>query len=296
MLELHGIIPPVVTPLTVEERVDEAAFRGLLQRQLAGGVHGLYLLGSTGEQPALRPGERFRVLTIARDEVGGRVPLVAGTMAASTTRAIENIRQAEEAGVDAVAVTPPHYYPSQGHAEQVAHYRACAAAARVPVVIYNIPSTTKVMLSVETTAAIAALPNVIGVKDSSTDYTHFLKLLDALGGRPGFACLVGAPPLLGAAVLFGAAGGVPGLANMDPACLVALYDAARARRVDEVAALQHRLLQLMRVVSFGAPITCLKTALELMGICAATCCAPLQPVGPEARERIAGLLRELELL
>jgi 4-hydroxy-tetrahydrodipicolinate synthase len=296
MLRLQGIIPPIITPLTPEERVDEPALRCQLDRLLAGGVHGIYLLGSTGEQPALRAEERGRVVAIARDAVGGRVPLVVGTMAASTGRAVENIAQAEAAGADAVAVTPPHYYPSQGHAEQVAHYRACAQAARVPVVIYNIPSTTKVMLPVETIQAIAALPNVIGIKDSSADFTHFLKVLDAFGGRDDFACLVGAPPLLGAAVLFGAAGGVPGLANMDPAALVALYDAARRRDVERVTAHQRRVLQLMRVVSFGSPLACLKTALELMGVCGATACAPIQPVSPDARDRIAACLRELELL
>jgi 4-hydroxy-tetrahydrodipicolinate synthase len=295
-VKLHGIVPPVITPLTPDERVDEGGLRRQITRLLEGAVHGLYMLGSTGEQPALREAERRRAVEIAKEEVAGRVPLVVGTMAGSTSRAIDNIRAAEAAGADAVAVTPPHYYPSQGRAEQLAHYRACADAARVPVIIYNIPQTTKVMLAPETIVEIAEHPNVAGVKDSSTDYTHFLKLLDRLGDRGDFSCLVGSPVLLGAVVLFGAAGAVPGTANLVPALHVALYDAARRRDVEQTRALQRQVLDLTRIAGFGAPIACLKAALELMGVCQATACAPLQAVSDEARWGIEAILRRHELL
>src|SRR5262249_53826795 len=227
-----------------------------LGRLLEGGVQGIFLLGSTGEQPALRQEERRRAVTTARDAVGGRVPVVVGTMASGTGRAIENIKLAAEAGADAVAVTPPHYYPTHGEAEQVAHYRACAAASRGAVVIYNIPSTTKVMPGPETLARIAALPGVVGIKDSSGDFGHFLRLLEAMSGCDDFACLVGSPPLLGAAVLFGASGAVPGVANIEPQTLVALYHAASEGRIEETRALQRRVMQLMRIVQFGPPIAC----------------------------------------
>src|SRR5436189_6247220 len=108
--KLQGIIPPVITPLARDERVDAPALRRQIERLIEGGVHGLYLLGSTGEQPALRDAERRRAVELAKEAVSGRVPLVVGTMAGSTSRAIDNIRAAESAGADAVAVTPPHYY------------------------------------------------------------------------------------------------------------------------------------------------------------------------------------------
>ncbi len=296
MFSLRGIVPPVVTPLLEDERIDEAGLRRQLDRLLEGGVHGLYFLGSTGEMPALRESERARAIRIARVVVGGRVPIVVGTMANSTALAIDNLRLAEREGADAVAVTPPHYYPSQGPADQVAHYRACAAAARLPVLIYNIPRTTKVMLGVDTIGEIASLPNVVGIKDSSEDMVHFLRVLDALGGRPGFSCLIGSPTLAGLAVLAGADGAVPGVANLAPALWVAIYDAARRGALEEVRALQRRVISLSRVLGFGAPIVCLKTALELMGVCQAVACAPFQPVSPEGREAIAAILKEHELL
>jgi len=296
MNRLHGIVPPVVTPLDDRETVDEGGLERQLARLLEAGVHGLFFLGSSGEQPALRDAERARAVRAAARVVAGRIPLTVGTMASSTARAIDNIRAAEAAGADAVAVTPPHYYPSTGPAEQVAHYRACAEAARGPVVIYNIPQTTKVMLSPETIARIAEIPNVVGIKDSSGDFPHFLRLLSLLRGRERLSVMVGSPVLTGAAVLYGADGAVPGLANVDPRTMLEVYDAARARDTAALARLQDRVHRLMSLVSHGAPIVCLKTALELMGVCGSAAHAPLQPLDTQKRGAIAATLRELELL
>lgn len=295
-MKLHGIVPPMVTPLDADERVDEAGLERQLERLIRAGVHGIFFLGSTGEQPTLRPAERERAVRAARRVAAGRVPLVVGTMAPGTALAVENIRAAEAAGADAVAVAPPFYYPSAGPEEQIAHYRACAEAARVPVVIYNIPQTTKVMLAAETIARIAELPNVAGLKDSSGDFTHFLRVLALLRGRNDFSVLIGSPPLGGAAVLQGADGIVPGIANLDPATMLDVYAAARARDLERLAALQQRVHRLMGLLAFGPPIVCIKTALECMGICRVHATAPFRPLSEEAREALAAALRELELV
>jgi 2-dehydro-3-deoxy-D-pentonate aldolase len=296
MLRLEGILPPMVTPLLDGERVDEEGLARQVERMIAGGVHGIYLLGSTGESVALREGERRRALKAAAAAVRGRVPLVAGTMASSTAKAIDNIAMAEEAGADAVAVTPPHYYPTNGEAELLAHYEAARQATRLPLVIYNIPGTTKVMLSAELVAALAERDRVIGIKDSSGDWNYALKLLFLLRDHPRFSLLFGSIQVAGPAILYGAEGAVVGPANLDPGLFVRLYEAARAGKVDEVYALQERALSLVRLVSFGAPVACIKAALELMGVCGATVTQPFQPVSAEARGKIAALLREHELL
>jgi 4-hydroxy-tetrahydrodipicolinate synthase len=297
-MKLFGIVPPVVTPLhapeTGDETVDEEALERQLTRLLTAGIHGVFFLGSNGEQPALRDAERARALRVARRVVRD-VPLIVGTMAASTARAIDNIRAAEAGGADAVAVTPPHYYPSRGAEEQLAHYAACAAATRLPVVIYNIPSTTKVMLAADTIARIAELPNVIGAKDSSGDLPHVLRLVPALHARDK-SLLVGVPPIAAAAILQGVDGAVPGIANIDPHTLIALYDAASRGDTAALPPLQHRVHRLMDIVAQGAGIAAIKTALELMGICRARAAAPLQPLRPEKREAVRAILRELELL
>jgi 4-hydroxy-tetrahydrodipicolinate synthase len=295
-MQLQGVFPPMVTPLDAEERVDEAGLERQIERLLAGGVDGIYLLGSTGESPALRDAERRRAIEAAARALRGRAPLVVGCMASSTARAIDNIRVAQAAGANAVAVTPPHYYPLSGHAEMVEHYRRCAAASEVPVVIYNIPSTTKVMLSPETTMAIRALPGVIGMKDSSGDFGHLLRILDMRGDDPSFRVMLGAVTIAGPALLMGADGLVPGPANLDPALMVAVYERGKAGDAAGVKALLPRVHLLLRVLEFGPGISCIKTALELMGVCAAHATAPFPRLGERERAGIAGVLRECGLL
>jgi 4-hydroxy-tetrahydrodipicolinate synthase len=295
-MELHGVLPPMVTPLDAEERLDAAGLERQIERLLAAGVHGIYLLGSTGEGPALRDSVKRQVVEHASRTVNGRVPMVVGCMASSTSRAIDNIRMAEAAGADAVAVTPPHYYPVSGPAEMLEHYRRCAATTGLPLVIYNIPSTTKIMLSPDTILAIRAIPGVAGIKDSSGDLSHLLKILNTRGDDAAFRVLVGALPITGQALLMGADGLVPGVGNLDPSLMVALYERGRSGDAAGVRALQPRLFALLRVLEFGAGVPCMKSALELMGVCAAHATAPFLRLGERERAGLAGVLRELELL
>ena len=295
MFELKGIVPPLVTPLHEDETIDEAALERQLGRVLEGGVHGIYFLGSTGEQPALRDSEKARAIRIAKRVVNGRVPLIVGCMASSTSRAIDNIQNAEANGADAVAVTPPHYYNTFGEADQLAHYQACIESTRLPFVIYNIPLTTKVAMSARTMARIAEDERVRGIKDSTGDFPHFLRLLDLMRGR-GRGVLIGSPPLAGAAVLYGGSGAVASIANLDPALMVAVYDAAKAGDVAMLQALQVRVHRLMDLIGNGVPIACLKTALEMMGVCKHYTTRPLQPLNDEKRQNVTKILQELELL
>jgi dihydrodipicolinate synthase/N-acetylneuraminate lyase len=295
-MKLEGVLPPMVTPLDADERIDEAGLERQIERLLAGGVHGIYLLGSTGEGPALRDSERRRAIEAARRVIRGRVPLVVGCMASSTARAIDNIRAAEAAGADAVAVTPPHYYPLSAPDQMFEHYRRCAQASNLPLVIYNIPLTTKVMLAPETVMAIRTLPNVVGIKDSSGDLTQLVRILALRGDDPSFGVLVGALPISGSALLMGADGIIPGPANQDPGLMVDLYERGKAGDVAAVRALQPRLLSLLRILDFGPGVSCHKAALELMGVCAAHATAPFPRLGERERAGIAAILREHDLL
>jgi 4-hydroxy-tetrahydrodipicolinate synthase len=295
-MNLQGVLPPMITPLDADERVDEAALERQIERLLAAGVHGIYLLGSSGEGPALRDSERRRAIEGARRVLRGRAPLIVGCMASGTALSIDAIRAAEAAGADAVAVTPPHYYPLSAHSMMLEHYRRCAAASSLPVLIYNIPLTTKVMLSPETILAVADLPNVVGIKDSSGDFGHALKILTLRGSDSSFSVLLGSVPISGAALLMGADGIIPGVSNLDPHLMVELYERGRANDVDGVRALQPRIQSLMRVLEFGPGISCFKTALELMGVCEAHVTAPFPNLGERERAGLAGVLRELGLL
>jgi 4-hydroxy-tetrahydrodipicolinate synthase len=296
MYELKGIVPPLVTPLNEDETIDEAGLESQLERLIDAGVHGIFFLGTTGEQPALRDAERQKAIRLALRIVNHRVPVTVGTMASSTARAIDHIKEAEAAGADAVAVTPPYYYLSRGADDQIPHYQACAAATQLPVVIYNIPLTTKVQIAPETMARIAEIPNIRGVKDSSGDFAHFLRILSLLGERSGFGTMIGAPVLGGAALVYGAAGIVPGIANLDPRTMLGIYAAAQGGNTTALVRLQDRVHKLMNLAGLGAPIACFKTALELMGICKHYTTAPIQPLGADQREAVAAILRDLELV
>jgi 4-hydroxy-tetrahydrodipicolinate synthase len=296
MLRLTGILPPMVTPLDAQERVDEEGLGRQVERLLGAGVHGIYLLGSTGEGPALRDEEKRRAIHATLRQVAGRVPVVVGCMASSTRRAIDNVAVAAELGAAAVAVTPPHYYTNASETELLAHYRAVAASTALPVLIYNIPQTTKVMISAETVRAIAEIENVVGLKDSSGDWSQALKLLIYLRDDPGFSILFGAAQVAVPALLFGAEGAVIGIGNVDPARLVRLYEAASHGRTEESYTILKEIQGLSRILTFGNGIICLKTALELMGICSAHATQPFQPIPEASRAPMAAILREYGLL
>jgi 4-hydroxy-tetrahydrodipicolinate synthase len=296
MFQLHGIVPPLVTPLNEDETIDEAGLERQLERMIEAGVHGIFFLGTTGEQPALRDSERLKAIRRAKSVAGDRIPLIIGTMASSTARAIDHIREAEKAGAAAVAVTPPYYYLSRGAEDQVPHYQACAAATGLPLVIYNIPLTTKVQIAPETMARIAEIENVRGVKDSSGDFMHFLRILSLFAEKPGCGVMVGSPPLAGAAILYGGSGAVPGIANVDPRVMLDIYASALAGNTPALIRLQERVHKLMNLAALGPPIACFKTALELLGVCKHHTSAPIQPLPPDKREAVAAILRDLELL
>ena len=295
-LRLRGIYPPTVTPLNNDETIDEAGLRRLLDHLIVGGVHGFYLLGSTGEFAALRSSERRKAMEIAVDEVRGRVPIVAGASAESTVRAVDNIGIAQECGVDAVAITPTYYYPTGGAAEQIAHYKACVRSTDLPLVIYNIPQMTKVMLSPDTVGKIAELDGIISIKDSSGDWTYMLNLLNRLQDDEDFSILAGAPMLAASHILMGGDGAVMGLGNLDPVTCVRLYESAKTHDLEELWRWQRRVFDFSRVATYGAPIVCYKTALMLMGICQDHACAPFQSLSADARGDLASTLRELGLV
>ena len=297
VLRFEGILPPIVTPLDENEQVDELGFVAQLNRLIDNGVHGIYLLGTSGEFVSLTSEERARAMEIAVRTVNGRVPIICGTMDSSTKRVIKNIEIAQEFGVDAVATTPPYYYPPVGDADILAFYRSVAASTDLPVVIYNIPVTTKVSIKPEVVQELnETVENIAGIKDSSGDWTNFLKLLSYVGNSEKFSLLLGSYTVGGAAIMFGAAGAVMSIANVDPKTPVQLYEAARRGDVAEVKRLQLKLLALGKLYSYGTPACCLKTCLEIMGICRAYTTSPLMPVSASGRFELEELLREHNLI
>lgn len=293
-IRFEGIFTPTITPLDAKERVDELGFTKQLNRLIGNGVHGIYLLGTSGEFTTLTNAERERAIDIAMKVVNGRVPIISGVMDTSTQRVIQNIEIAQEFGVNAVAATPGYYYPSTDDADLVEFYEVIAASTDLPVLIYNIPSTVKTAIKPQIVAELAArCDNIVGMKDSSGDWTNCLNLLALLGDKDDFSLLLGSHTALGAALLFGADGGVVSISNVAPKHAVALYNAGKARDIDEVHRLQKWLLRLSKIYTYGQGVSGMKACLDILGICQAHTTSPLLPVSDVAKAEIRRLLTEL---
>ena len=296
-IRFEGIFSPTVTPIDEKERVDECGFVNQLNRLIRNGVHGIYLLGSSGEFTTLTNRERERALDIAVKAVGGRVPIICCVMDTSTQRVIQNIEIAEQFNVDAVAATPGYYYPSTDDTDLIEFYQTVAASTQLPVFIYNIPSTVKTFIKPHVIAELAdTCENIVGTKDSSGDWTNCLNLLALLGDRTDFSIFLGSHVALGAAVLFGADGGVVSISNVAPKQAVALYNAAKARDIDEVHRLQKWMLQLSKMYTYGQGVSGMKACLEILGVCSARTTSPLLPLKDAEKAELRELLTELGLV
>ena len=296
-IRYEGIFTPTVTPLDEKEHVDELGFVKQLNRLIDSGVHGIYLLGSSGEFTTLTNAERERALDIATKTIAGRIPVICCVMDTSTQRVIHNIEIAQQYKVDAVAATPGYYYPSTNDADIIQFYQAIAASTELPVLIYNIPSTAKTAIKPQIVAQLADdCENIVGMKDSSGDWINCLNLLFLLGERDDFSVFIGSHYIIGAAMLFGADGGVISISNVAPRESVALYNAAKARDIDEVDRLQKWMIKLSKLYSYGQGVSGMKACLEILGICNAYTTSPLLPLNDTEKAELTELLNELGLL
>ena len=296
-VRFEGIFTPTVTPLDEKERVDERGFVNQLNRLINNGIHGIYLLGTSGEFTTLTNTERERAMDIATKIIGGRVPIICGVMDTSTQRVIQNIETAEHFSVDAVAATPGYYYPSTDDADLIQFYQTVAASTELPVFIYNIPSTVKTFIKPQIVGELADnCGNIVGIKDSSGDWTNCLSLLALLGDRTDFSIMLGSHTAIGAALLFGADGGVISISNIAPKESVALYNAAKARDIDKVHRLQKLLLRLSKMYTYGQGVSGMKTCLEILGVCSAQTTSPLLPISDAAKIELRQLLADEGML
>jgi dihydrodipicolinate synthase/N-acetylneuraminate lyase len=294
---LRGIVPPLVSPLMDRDTLHAAGLGLLIEHVLAGGVHGIFLLGTTGEGPNLSQRLRREVLEQACGRVAGRLPVLVGITDTSFVEALSMARFAERCAAQAVVYAGPCYAPVT-QAELLAHIERLAGESPLPLFLYNMPSHTHVAFEVRTVEQAAQLPNVAGLKDSSGDLPYFQRLAAALAARPDFSLLIGPEELLGPALTNGAHGGVCGGANLFPQLYVRLYEAATMRNTAEMARLQAIVLRvsegLYRLSPAGSSyLRGLKCALASLGLCSDFVAEPYTRLTEQERRRIAGNLQEL---
>lgn len=267
---LCGIIPPLVTPLKDNETLDIESLERLIEHLIAGGVHGLFILGTTGEEQSLSYDVRKQMIKESCRINKGRLPLLACITDTSIVESIRLARVAADCGADGVVSAPPYYFAT-GQPELAQFYEELVPQLSLPVFLYNMPSHVKVSFAPDTVRRIAQNPQVIGFKDSSANAVYFQSVMYKMQERPDFAMLVGPEEITGECVLMGAHGGINGGANMFPELYVAMYDAARSGDLVRVRQLQRFIMQISTSIytvgKHGSSyLKGLKCALSLLGV------------------------------
>jgi 4-hydroxy-tetrahydrodipicolinate synthase len=293
--EIRGIIPAVITPFTPDERVDEPAFRNVVNFLIEQGVHGLFPAGTGGEFSALTVEEKKRLMDLTVKEAAGRVFVMPNVGAITTAESVALARHAEAAGCDAVsAVTPFFLKPSQD--ELFEHYRTICAAVKIPVLAYNIPERTGgVALTVPTVSRLAReVPNFAGIKDSTGDLTNAAEIVRA--SPPGFRVFMGRDTLIFGALLYGCAGAVAATANVAPALAVGIHDAVMAGDLPKARELQAKLAPVRRLFTIGSHPLGLKEAMVQLGTLeCGRCRRPTLELTPGQKNEVTAVLREAGL-
>ncbi len=296
---LSGIVPPMITPLRDRDELDIAGMERLVERILGGGVHGLFILGTSGEGPGLSYRLRREVIQHVCKQVRGRVPVLVGITDTAFTESITIARFAADAGAQAVVSAGPYYLPV-AQPELLDYVNRLTQDQPLPLFIYNMPQLTKVHFEPETLRQLSHLEKIVGLKDSSADLAYFDKLVALKKLRPDWSVLVGPEHLLAETMRRGGDGGVNGGANFYPQLFVELFDAMKSGDLDRASALQEKLLQLGNIYSVGqhasAVIKGMKCACSLLGICDDLMAEPFERFNAPEREKIRAVLESLELL
>ena len=294
---LRGVVPPMVTPLLDNETLDLEGLERLVEHILAGHVHGLFLLGTTGEAPDLSYELRHELVKRVCKLVKGRVPVLVGITDTVFPESLRLAQTAEKAGAEAVVAAPPYYF-APGQPELLEYYNHLANRLPLPLFLYNMPSHTKVMIDPYTARSLSDNPNIVGLKDSSANIVYFNAVRHILREREDFSVLIGPEEALGEVVLMGAHGGVCGGANLFPQLFVDVYNAAVARDVETVLKLQDRVMtvsaSLYGVGRHGSSfLKGVKCSLDLLGICSDFMAEPFSRFREEERAIIRSRLLSL---
>lgn len=290
-----GIIPAVITPLTNDGKFNERAMRKLINYLIDGGVHGLFVVGTTGEFYGLTPEEKRDIFKITMDETKGRVPVYAGTNGITTRETVMLTQLAEECKVDAVSVlTPMFVAPTQG--QLIKHYQTIAENTSLPVILYNNPPKTSVSLAPATVAKLAEIPNIVGIKDSSGDMTVTAEYIRLTQNMDNFSVLMGRDTLIYGALCYGATGSIASCANVAPGFCVDIYEKFITGDFKGALKAQFSLAPLRIAFSLGTFPAVIKESLNLLGFEAGPCMEPAGPMTNDEREKLRIVLIDMGLL
>lgn len=295
---LRGIVPPMITPLRGRDELDAAGLERLIEHILAGGVSGLFILGTTGEGPSL--GYRLRKDLIQRTcrQVAQRVPVLVGITDTAFAESVNVARWAADAGADAVVAAPPYYLP-EGQPELQEYLDHLLPEMPLPLFLYNMPALTKVSYELSTVRRAMDDPRIIGLKDSSGNMIYFHQAAGLLRHRPDWTLLIGPEEMLADAVFAGGHGGVNGGANAFPRLYVDLFHAAASGDLQRVRELHARVMRISDSLYHvgrhpSAIIKGIKCALSLLDVCDDFMAEPFHRFREPERERVRDFLKKIQ--
>ncbi|MBY5950762.1 dihydrodipicolinate synthase family protein [Algoriphagus marincola] len=242
-LTFTGIIPPLVTPLLPDFTLDSFSLEKILNHVIDAGVHGVFILGTTGESPSLQQKIKIQMIRETCKLVNHRIPVLVGITDCSMGNSLELAEMAKNYGADALVAAPPFYMNiSQEDLEK--YYRDLANRTELPLLLYNIPSHSKTNLNIETVIRLSTHPNILGIKDSTDSKEYLTQLSEAFRTDPDFILLMGPEERLLDALQYGFSGGVSGGANAFPEVYVKCYESFIQGKVEEAQEYQNLIWEI----------------------------------------------------
>lgn len=290
---ITGAIVAIVTPMTQEGKVDYERLRQLVDFHVKEGTDAIVAVGTTGESPTVDVDEHCEVVRVIVDQTAGRIPVIAGTGANSTSEAIELTKFAKKAGADACLSVVPYYNkPTQEGLYQ--HFKAIAEAVPMDIILYNVPGRTGADLANDTVIRLTEIPNITGIKDATGSLARGIDLLRRVPAS--FAVYSGddltAVPLM----LMGAKGTISVTANVAPAAMHELCEAAISGDVAKAREINNRLFPLHQALFIEPNPIPVKWAAAQLGLIENNIRLPLTPLSESAREKLLAALKHAELI
>lgn len=297
--KFKGIIPPMLTMFKEDGSFDWEGNQALIDYVIAGGVHGIFILGSSGEFTHLSLDERKEFAEFAVKYVGRRVPVLIGTAGCNTREVVELTRHAKEIGADGVVIVTPYYW---GLSDEFIyrHYATVAEAVDIPIILYHFPALTGQNLSPQLVARLAKdYPNIVGIKDTIDSIAHIRELiLQVKAVNPDFSVLAGYDDHLLNTLAMGGDGVIPGCSNFAPEIHVGIYNSFVSGNMEDSINWHRKLLKIMDIYTFDKPaIGALKEACKLCGLPVGTTVRqPAGNAGEAVVEKIKNMLVEAGLV
>jgi 4-hydroxy-tetrahydrodipicolinate synthase len=291
-MDFTGSMTALVTPFK-DGKVDEAALRGLLKRQIDGGTSAIVPVGTTGESPTLDHAEADRVIAIAIEECKGKVKVIAGTGSYDTRQTVARSKQAKQAGADAVLIVCP-YYNKPGQQGIYLHFKAVAEETGLPVVVYTIPGRSVVNITPDTIAKLAQVPGIAAVKEASGSLSQASEIIAACGDK--ISVLSGDDVLTLPILALGGKGVISVASNIVPKAMADLVAAGLKGDFAAARATHFKLQELFKALYLETNPIGIKHAVAKLGWATPEIRLPLTPYEPANAAKLEAAMRGLGLL